>query len=357
MVSRYHGYRNPLLERTGRLAGLTETWRLISFSYAVKLISFFLARKALRALSLPTIVARESETQVPGTSDPFTRFGAAVQISPDSSLVAFRGESSVTGTQGVYLWDGAELSEVVTTDSVLPGSSGETFNSLMDSGVESFFAPDNTLYLISQLQGLVYKHEDGTLSRVLGVGDALDGNTVPGVGQFDMAPDGTLFIHTDIGDGALLRYDGQTLTVHHSYGEALGDGYFTNGGIFFVNIDGVYFPASKTDGEVAKIYRRPLEGGSLEAVTDLGLDVFGARPTVRSLMTDGSTVLIETLDGLYRGTQDDFSEDGSGSDGVLDFLLPDSGALGGSWYWSPWLGYFNVTTTQWLFHDEHEWSV
>lgn len=302
-----------------------------------------------------TIIAQESETEIPGTREPFTRFGAAVQISPDGSLIAFRGLSEITGTQGLYLWNGSDLSEVVTIASDLPGSSGETFSSLMDSGVESYFGADNTLYLISQSQGLVYKYKDGSLSRVVGTGDELDAGAITGIGRFAMAPDGALFTIADVSDGVLLRYEDDALTVYHSYGDEVEDGYFINPGSFFVNTDGVYFPASKPGSGVVRIYRRPLAGGSLEAVTELDVDVFGQAPSIQSFMTDGSTVLIGTRDGLYRGTQDDFTEEGGSPDGSLDFLLADSGEIGGSWYWLTWFGYFSVGTTQWLFHNEHEW--
>jgi hypothetical protein len=137
------------------------------------------------------IIAQESVTEFPGGGT-FSRFSTVLNIAPDGSSVIFRGEST-TGANGVFRWTEEGIEKIADSSTNIPGSD-QSFNSFFDSSIESQLGVDGAVYLFNLQPSTLVSFQNGQLSTLLNVGDVVGGQPVEGISEFDLAPDGSVFV-------------------------------------------------------------------------------------------------------------------------------------------------------------------
>lgn len=140
-----------------------------------------------------TVVADES-TEPPGSDDPFADLGDSEALAPafDGTSVVFFGriEIPVPGGasffDGIYRWQGGAIAPIVTSDSPRPDGGG-TFG----GGFEQFAVSGDRVVFGHDCYEL-FLAEDGTVTRLLGELDLLDGRPVESawVGRMGIDPGG-----------------------------------------------------------------------------------------------------------------------------------------------------------------------
>jgi hypothetical protein len=143
---------------------------------------------------LTTVV--DETTSPPGTSATFTNLA---QYSFDEGMVAFAGGGP--GFFGIYLGGGGALTTVLDQSTPLPG--GGTFFSLGSLSISQ----GNVLFLAD---GELFFWESGSIQRVLGAGDLVDGRTVESLFLNAEGLDGRSFaVYVDFTDDSFALYRGE----------------------------------------------------------------------------------------------------------------------------------------------------
>ncbi len=261
------------------------------------------------------IIAQESVTPYPGGGN-FAQFGAALLISPDASKIVFRGEST-TGANGIFLWTEEGIEKIADSTMTIPGTD-QSFNRFIDSSIEARITDDGSVFLRNLEPRAVVAYQNGQLSTLLSLGDAVEGVPVEGITEFDLAPDGSIFIADFT---RALRYQAGQWSVFQPMGNfETSDGKRLQGS-YFVGPDGLYFTGSFFDLELRKnfisLYRREYDEGPLTRVLDLNEAVFGVPYTGGSInvMTDDE-VVFRTSQGIFIGSTDVFNADPSTPDPI-----------------------------------------
>jgi hypothetical protein len=144
----------------------------------------------------PLTTGVDEPTSPPGTSATFTNLA---QYSFDEGMVAFAGGGP--GFLGIYLGSGGALTTVVDQSTPLPG--GGTFFSLGSLSISQ----GNVLFLAD---GELFFWESGSIQRVLGAGDLVDGRTVESLFLNAEGLDGRSFaVYVDFTDDSLALYRGE----------------------------------------------------------------------------------------------------------------------------------------------------
>ncbi|MGJ8697074.1 MAG: hypothetical protein ACSHYF_12205 [Verrucomicrobiaceae bacterium] len=153
------------------------------------------------------IIAQESVTDFPGGTGKFTRFGNYPTVSPDGSIIAFRGQESGNHT-GLFLWTEANgIQTVGDSNGTLPDGS-TSWGNLEDSSAPAVFGPNNTLYIRHTASGSLLSHANGTTTSILKDGDLVNGKAVSNLGGFgDLALNGL----KPLPNGDLVYLDGTRL--------------------------------------------------------------------------------------------------------------------------------------------------
>ena len=254
------------------------------------------------------ILAQESITDFPGTAEKFTRFAAALNITPDGNTIIFRGETA--SRTGMCMWNSSTgISAIADSTMNLPGTSTQ-FTSFFDGSIESYYGPTGTLYLQSFSPQALMSYEAGLLETLLMVGDDVNGSPVQSVGNVQFGPAGNVFVL----DGTrVLTYDGVAWTEFQQL-----NGFQTTDGKslineYSVNVDGVYVGGNKFNQQELKLdsslYRRAFDSSTLEKVLDFTQTPFGPNFTSGRVQIEGDLVLIA---GRFLGTVNDFTGGASG---------------------------------------------
>ena len=266
------------------------------------------------------IIAQESVTPYPGGGT-FSRFAADLNIAPDASSVIFRGEST-SGANGIFRWTEGGIEKIADSSTTIPGSN-QSFNRFVDSSIESQMAADGSVFLFNLQPRALVAYQNGALSTLLNVGDEVEGQAVEGMSDFDLAPDGSVFV-TDF--TRELRFQNGKWSVFQPTGAfETSDGKRLNAS-HFVGPDGVYFFGSFFNRELLKsensLYRRGYDGGDLTKVLELDESTFGEPYTGGSIMLmTQEEIVFRTQMGVFIGYLDPLGG-GTGNEGSVG--LPQS---------------------------------
>lgn len=131
----------------------------------------------------------DTNTIVPGGATTFFGFGTSEGNGPviSGDRVAFFGIAS-GGASGLFLSDGGTLSLVADFNTTLPGGGGTL------SGITGFDVSDSAVVFLSTgtpTSAIYYQLDGGPLTRLIGVGDSLNGRTVSLLTLGQHALDGT----------------------------------------------------------------------------------------------------------------------------------------------------------------------
>jgi hypothetical protein len=157
-----------------------------------------------------TVIANKV-TAVPGGSGTFSAFGTFVPAaSLSGSQVAFYGSNS--SQSGLYSYSNGSLAKIVDTNTSVPGGSGD-FSSLFQvislSGGHVAFLGNGG----SGTDHGIYTDLPNALTRLIGIGDILDGQTVSNVQFSPTGLDGNeIAFPVNFSDGTQAVYEA-TLTV------------------------------------------------------------------------------------------------------------------------------------------------
>jgi len=123
-------------------------------------------------------------TGVPGTNGTFEGFGLSPAIDGDSIIFWGQGFNQVLYTQGVYSWRNGTLAVVADTTTIAPGGN-EPF-AFIDQMVATSHGKVAFKGVTVSSDNAIYTDLTGSLSRVVGTNDVIDGKTVQwaGIGQF-----------------------------------------------------------------------------------------------------------------------------------------------------------------------------
>ncbi|XOV71489.1 MAG: hypothetical protein ACFHW5_22765 [Verrucomicrobiota bacterium] len=266
------------------------------------------------------IIAQESVTEFPGGGT-FSRFSTVLNIAPDGSSVIFRGEST-TGANGVFRWTEEGIEKIADSSTNIPGSD-QSFNSFFDSSIESQLGVDGAVYLFNLQPSTLVSFQNGQLSTLLNVGDVVGGQPVEGISEFDLAPDGSVFVADFTRE---LRFQNGEWSVFQPFvGFETADGKSLNA-THFVGDDGVYFYGNFFNSELLKsensLYRKGYDGGELTKVLELDESTFGVPYTGGSIshMTENE-IVFRTSSGIFIGPLDSI-DGGTGNEGPLG--LPET---------------------------------
>ena len=299
------------------------------FLLFISVLCLTLPSRALADYVFSKIV--DSATVRPGTADLFNIFS---EVYYDGANVAFIG-SGVSGTKGVFRWNGTQLSTVADTSTAVPNTGGtfSDFRSLsLDGGAVAFIS------LGSVVDG-VYTTLGGPLRRVADATTIMPGSSVPFT-DFEFGPDveisGNRIAFTAFGtngfsifnEGAYLEQAG-ALQVVADRSDAIPD--FAGNFIFFSEVDvdetGVVFSAGRGSGGGNGFYTtNAASAGSYRVVYNStrplpGLTQPNSIFSPNSIRMDGGKVAFEA-----RGANDFgaiFIDDGGTIETVVSTDTPD----------------------------------
>jgi hypothetical protein len=171
-------------------------------------------------------VIADRSTPVPGGTGTFTGFGSSFDldvIAASDGNVAFRGDGA-GGHQGVYAWIDGVLEVVADTDTPVPGGQG-TFLYFFDEA-PAIDGEDILFFGVDEANdAALYGRIDGTLMRIIGPGDVLDGGTIANVQTGPEAlDDGVIAFRVLFTDSTTAIYRGLVATAPPAPADVDGDG-------------------------------------------------------------------------------------------------------------------------------------
>lgn len=133
-------------------------------------------------------VVVDIDTPIPDGEGTFTNFDVRFP-NVDNGQVVFVG-SGANGQSGIYLVDGSGLTKIADRNTIQPGSNNP-FSDLRQPIIDN----GRVFFQGSGSEGLaIYKFEDGAISRLVGVGDQINGQTVTNLVQNILDVDGNTMV-------------------------------------------------------------------------------------------------------------------------------------------------------------------
>lgn len=300
-------------------SGFHYRFPVVSPNDAVAMIGFdqnfphFVLRVANGAVE---ILAQESTTPFPGTSQFFTEFEEELlAISADGSRVIFAGRTEgAQNLTGIFVTDGSTIETVLTSATLVPGTDepfGDIMGEIQRNRLKAGFGPGGEVFVFSQERFFIAEYSNGSLSMLIQQGDNVAGAAVGEIRPApsrDLAPNGFILVN-DFQNSRYLLFNGMAFSEfldrdQAQFQETFGNVELTAEGAYIVERTFIEATSENDSTLVFKAFDAAA-GTRLHDFTQTGFT------TIQAISGDTFVFNVSGI-GLFRGSTADFTVDGGG---------------------------------------------
>ncbi len=258
------------------------------------------------------ILAQESVTDYPDSSEKFSDFGNKLAISPDESMLAFFGMNP-SGKSSLFIRTEEGFLTVMDSDDTVPGSEHLISQfPFFRSGIDFKFGDDNSLFVqVNEPDGpVLLRWKNGNLERFFAAGDELAGVTIQNLFLSTLLPlpDGSVLYNAR---PQIVQFKDGEWSLYFNGAEAMTEDGKRPGVVVNVRADGVYIPFddSHTDpgeGNISNsILRRGFDEAEFQSFFEFPMDVFGGNFRNPHIWFSGDRVFLQAWPSIFVGTTSD----------------------------------------------------